>query len=122
MTNKKSLDKTEPKKLVTDINVGIKELGWDKEKSKYIPYNQNIYSVIREIFKYVKVDGDFYDVMSVDKIIKKEIQSLIQSTKEEVIEYISFNQGWEETGDKYRKHFGLKTKYDKSKLNSLLKK
>lgn len=31
---------------------------------------------------------------------------------EEIIDYISLNQGWEETGDKYRKHFGFKEKYN----------
>ena len=31
----------------------------------------------------------------------------------EVIDYISKDQGWEETGDKYRKHFGLKKVYKK---------
>jgi len=35
---------------------------------------------------------------------KKEIEG--------VISYIAFNEGWEETEDKYRKHFGFKPKYE----------
>lgn len=56
-----------------------------------------------------EVDKDFPP-----RLIRKTLQKELQKIAEDVIDYISFNEGWEETGDKYRKHFGLKTKYQKS--------
>jgi len=41
------------------------------------------------------------------------IASLLQQKEEEVIEYIANHQGWEESGDIYRKHYGLPIKYPK---------
>ena len=44
-------------------------------------------------------------------LLEKGIQDLLDKQKEEVISYIGLKQGWEESEDIYRKHFGLKTKY-----------
>jgi len=50
---------------------------------KYNPKYHNIYSILREIFRHVKVSGDFYDVKSAYKIIENDIsQSLDQNNKE----------------------------------------
>jgi hypothetical protein len=38
---------------------------------------------------------------------------LRQEAIEQTIDYISFKEGWEETGDKYRKEFNIKPKYSK---------
>lgn len=50
----------------------------------------------------------------------KEIDEIINNEIEKVIEYISYKQGWEETGDIYRKHFKLPTKYDKLSIKNNL--
>jgi hypothetical protein len=41
------------------------------------------------------------------------IENLLAEEREKVIGYISEKEGWEETGDKYRLHFGIKQKYIK---------
>jgi len=45
------------------------------------------------------------------KRLNKLFESELNKQKEEVISYIGLKQGWEESEDIYRKHFGLKTKY-----------
>lgn len=47
----------------------------------------------------------------VSEEVKQFISDTIKKTKEEIISYIGHNEGWEETEDIYREHFGLKTKY-----------
>jgi len=39
------------------------------------------------------------------------IRQVRQQAIEETIDYISLNEGWEETGDKYRKVFNIEPKY-----------
>ena len=45
--------------------------------------------------------------------IKREVGHTTAETIEMVIGTIALDQGWEETGDKYRKMFGLPTLYEK---------
>ena len=42
---------------------------------------------------------------------KELIQKSVKAERERVVDYISFKEGWEETGDKYREYFNLKTRY-----------
>ena len=60
--------------------------------------------------------GDPYNFASnfYRKELYKEINKIYRNTIEETIAYIAFNEGWEETEDKYRKHFGFKPKYIKN--------
>lgn len=44
------------------------------------------------------------------------IQSELDKKAEEVIGYIAEKEGWEETEDIYRKHFGFKQKYIRSEV------
>ena len=46
------------------------------------------------------------------------IQAELDKKAEEVIDYIAETQGWEETEDIYRKHFGFKQKYIKSEVEN----
>jgi len=43
--------------------------------------------------------------------LKQFISDLRKQTLDEVISYIGKDQGWEESEDTYREHFGLETKY-----------
>jgi len=49
--------------------------------------------------------------------INEMINSWIDETKKEVIDHISFNEGWEETGDKYRKYFGIEPVFNQAHWN-----
>jgi len=65
---------------------------WGKASKKWDKAEDYLKSYIKELFK-------------------QEIKELGDKITEEVIEYISFNQGWEETGDKYREYYNLPKKY-----------
>jgi hypothetical protein len=49
------------------------------------------------------------------KCYHEATEAFIEDIIEEVIEYISLNQGWEETGDIYREHYNLPKKYEISR-------
>lgn len=51
--------------------------------------------------------------MKCRKTFKEVIYHFMKKQERRVIDYISLNQGWEESGDVYRRHFGIPTQYDK---------
>ena len=48
------------------------------------------------------------------KNVEGYIENEIKNTRERTISHIAHYEGWEETGDKYRKEFGLKEQYKKT--------
>ncbi len=62
----------------------------------------------------LKVNYTFNTIGSGKDLISFIETLLAEERKKErckVIDYISEKEGWEETGDKYRKYFGLRQKY-----------
>ena len=55
-----------------------------------------------------------YELRDIEKY-RQDAEKAIRETREEVIEHIASNEGWEETGDIYRKYYGLKKKYGRAK-------
>jgi hypothetical protein len=45
--------------------------------------------------------------------VRDVLSQVRKEAYEDVISHIGHDQGWEESEDVYRKHFGLPTKYDK---------
>lgn len=70
--------------------------------------------LVKAFSKKYPFDAYRYECEAEDWLRKKLIY-IEKKTKEEVISYIGYNQGWEETEDIYRKHFGLKEKYKNNK-------
>jgi hypothetical protein len=66
-----------------------------------------------EKFKFETTTGDMVmgDMKSFKSFITTVYSQGLAEGREEAIDYISFNQGWEESGDIYRKHFGIKEKF-----------
>ena len=46
-----------------------------------------------------------------DGVVYQKLKDYILKKQKEVIDHISLNEGWEETGDLYRKDFGFKSEY-----------
>jgi len=85
----------------------------DKKKTNKAEWKNRIGTCKNIPDGFVEIDGKFTNledwILFIEKFLSSERQRLI----EEVIEYIAYNQGWEESGDIYRKHYGLPIKYPK---------
>lgn len=57
------------------------------------------------------IQNEFTACKTIRNFVKNSLERMQISTTARVINYISRDQGWEETGDVYREHFGLKKKY-----------
>lgn len=85
----------------------------------YMPEEKNIIKKFK--YKYVNTEGIIasenfnrpIDWSDVEQFLLTELKAVRQQVIKETINHISFKEGWEETGDKYRKEFGIKPKYVK---------
>jgi len=111
-----------------------KELDWSKPVEPIIIGDnvivgyKNVEVKPKELVKDINVPHtgiDFASKLSLyGKITEKHAEEIneminvwVNEAKKEVIDHISFNEGWEETGDKYRKYFGIEPLFNQAHWN-----
>jgi hypothetical protein len=111
--------KQQPKDIITQMfeNFGISVVDVTPTSSKQKKSMKSVINKKPSTSKEELWDWCCTEVMRLDngKDVWNQINKVHQFSKasgrEEAINYISQNEGWEETADMYRKHFNLPVKY-----------
>lgn len=110
MTIKKDIDKIQNTRIggmKNDIYPAMTFIKQDwREKLKHLQLQKGC-------FKYISGLLFPNEIETLIDFIQQTIDHSVSEAVENVIELIAHDQGWEESGDIYRKYFGLPIKYPK---------